>query len=173
MQLAIEVAAWSIATVWVVATVASQQHNRLATRIRRLDPLGLVPSWTFFAPNPGTTDHVVLLRDRVGEQWTPWRVAWTEPRHRFRALWRPGRRTAKLITDSTGMWAGQHRRSAEGTEATIPFLLLAAIAERAPHAIGATGFQLALVDVAAQSEGDPVFVHALASPELRLGAQQP
>ena len=155
---------------WVLATVLAQRRDRLATAVRRLDPLGLVPAWTFFAPNPGTTDHMVLVRDRVGGDWGPWRIAWREPRYRARPIWRPGRRTSKLVTDSLAMWSERHRTAPDGAEASVAFLLLAAIAERAPHAPGATNYQFAVIDVAEMHATRPSVVQVLGSPELLLPA---
>ena len=104
-----EVALWvmqalvvAILVVWVVVTVANQRpaSRRLVRRITNLDICGLVPIWTFFAPNPGDTDVHLLFRDRDQDgRVTCWREVKLTGRRWILHLWSPQRRINKAIVD--------------------------------------------------------------------------
>jgi hypothetical protein len=64
------------------------------------DICGLVPIWTFFAPNPGDTDTHLLFRDRDRDgRITCWREVKLTGRRWFLDLWSPQRRINKAIVD--------------------------------------------------------------------------
>jgi hypothetical protein len=69
--------------------------------LKRLDRPGLIPAWTFFAPNPGMSDHHLLYRDRL---ITGSVGVWKElPLHQNRCvidvIWNPSKRLSKALTD--------------------------------------------------------------------------
>ncbi len=104
-----EVALWALQALivaillgWVVVTVANQRRDtrRLVRRITNLDICGLVPIWTFFAPNPGDTDVHLLFRDRDQDgRVTCWREVKLTGRRWILDLWSPQRRINKAIVD--------------------------------------------------------------------------
>ena len=109
MSTVVEVALWALQALivaillgWVVVTVANQRRDtrRLVRRITNLDICGLVPIWTFFAPNPGDTDVHLLFRDRDQDgRVTCWREVKLTGRRWILDLWSPQRRINKAIVD--------------------------------------------------------------------------
>ena len=62
----------------------------------------LVPTWSFFAPNPGSHDFRLLYRDELaGGSITGWHEvrAFPERRAPTAALWNPGQRRKKALFD--------------------------------------------------------------------------
>ena len=136
-------------TVWLLATAFSQtsSENGLEARIRRFDPFALIPRWTFFAPNPGTTDHHLLYRDRLaGGEVTPWKeIRLSGPRTLLGAFWNPEKRNTKVLTDSVQaliQMAGE--MDPAGLKTTLPYIIIlnfVASLERSPLSI-ATQFMV-------------------------------
>ena len=97
----ISVLVLAVFAVWLIASVLNQVHDGRALRsMRRLDVGSLIPAWTFFAPRPGVTDHVLVYRDldHLGHP-TPWRPLRSPARPLRSAVWNPEKRVEKLITD--------------------------------------------------------------------------
>lgn len=101
-----------------LAVSALYQTKRVTwvNRLKYRDLFALIPSWTFFAPNPGTTDTNLLYRDRLQDgSTTVWReVRWESRFTRF--LWNPNKRLQKGITDmarGAQQAANTHREHAE------------------------------------------------------------
>jgi hypothetical protein len=70
-------------------------------KIRYYDVFSLIPSWTFFAPRPGTSDLNLLYRDRlIDGQLTPWREVPLGGSPGFlRSIWNPQKRCQKCVVD--------------------------------------------------------------------------
>ena len=111
----------------------------------------LLPIWTFFAPNPGTTDTRLLWREALGSRtFGPWHELSPPQSSRWRAVWNPDRRIQKAIADAGGLLAQTDGKS-ESTTLTIPYLLLlkyVAAQTGSPHAI-------ARQFVVVQTSGEP------------------
>jgi hypothetical protein len=123
----------------LVFTGATQFRNpRLERWARSRDVFCLLPIWTFFAPNPGTTDTRLLWREALGSGHVgPWRELSPPRWSPWRALWNPDRRTQKAIADAGGLLA-QHRGDSDSVQLTIPYLMLlryVAAQCGSPHAI--------------------------------------
>lgn len=58
---------------WVISACNQYRRGVLTHRLRRHIPLGLIPSWTFFAPNPARADSRLIWREERGGQWGGWR----------------------------------------------------------------------------------------------------
>lgn len=91
-------------SVWLTLTVAIQANTSFATFLSRWDPLGLLPRWTFFAPNPGHMDIRVLVRFGRASGITSWSELWIssridDRRTVLRGLFNPYRRVEKLLFD--------------------------------------------------------------------------
>ncbi len=87
---------------WLIVSAANQRKNtrRWVSRITNVDICGLVPIWTFFAPNPGDSDTHLLFRDRDHDgRTTCWREVRLAGRRWFFDLWSPARRIHKAIVD--------------------------------------------------------------------------
>ncbi|HEX7176983.1 MAG TPA: hypothetical protein VF240_17120 [Pyrinomonadaceae bacterium] len=64
----------AIFAVWWAISVCNQFRSGAWTlRLRRHIPLGLIPLWTFFAPNPARADSRLLWREEHGNEWGVWR----------------------------------------------------------------------------------------------------
>ncbi len=100
--------------VWLLLT-AVYQFPQASQWIGRRDHFGLLPRWTFFAPNPGTSDHHIVYREcldpaadlssqerieAASASLSPWReLADLCPGHHILFLWNPQRRVNKTISD--------------------------------------------------------------------------
>jgi hypothetical protein len=136
----------------LVFTAATQFRTpRLERWARSRDVFLLLPMWTFFAPNPGSTDARLLWREALGSRhFGPWHELSPPRSHPWRAFWNPNRRIQKAIADAGGLLA-QGASEAESTTLTIPYLLLlkyVAAQAGSPHAIAR---QFAVV----QTSGEP------------------
>lgn len=88
--------------VWFVVTILCQPDGwKLAQRIRAFDHLGIIPLWTFFAPNPGKQDYHLLYRDKlhsgVLSDWVE--VDLQEERYVYSCFWNPDKRDKKVLSD--------------------------------------------------------------------------
>ena len=64
----------AVFAVWWAVSACNQFHSGAWTlRLRRHIPLGLIPLWTFFAPNPARADSRLLWREEHGNEWGGWR----------------------------------------------------------------------------------------------------
>lgn len=87
---------------WTIASLCNQhpRARRLIQRFGNRDVCSLIPVWTFFAPNPGSTDVHLLYRDCDPEgQVTPWREIVLTGRRSWLTLWSPKRRISKGVVD--------------------------------------------------------------------------
>src|SRR5438477_2925386 len=117
-----------IYVIWGAATVANQFHSWSPTWLRAVDIFGLIPIWTFFAPNPGMTDYYLLYRDRLPDgSFDNWRkVELKQSENGFRlALWNPTKRKHKALTDMVSLLItlAQHW-SSEELIVTVPYILI-------------------------------------------------
>jgi hypothetical protein len=86
---------------WFVLSVLNQFYGgKWLKSIKRFDVFSLIPTWTFFAPRPGTTDFHLLYRDStIDGGLTPWREAATVRRNRFSTFYHPDKRVQKGVSD--------------------------------------------------------------------------
>lgn len=90
-----------VLVLWSALSLGAQiRIGRWPSVLQYHDAFSLIPSWTFFAPRPGTSDVNLLYRDRLADgQLTPWReVALGDPGV-LRWLWNPSKRRRKCVTD--------------------------------------------------------------------------
>src|SRR4051812_27831403 len=94
-------AAAAIAVAMLVVTAVVQHHgSRFGRWLKARDAFALIPAWTFFAPNPGTSDTRLLWRQQYGGGATsPWHEAFPPRSSLVRGLWNPEKRIRKAITD--------------------------------------------------------------------------
>ena len=90
---------------WFVLTVLNQFGFKWFRRIKRHDILGLLPIWTFFAPNPGQSDYHCVYRDRLdNNSFTEWNeIGLTEARRSYSFIWNPEKRSKKVLSDLVHM----------------------------------------------------------------------
>lgn len=90
-----------ILLIWAVLSVFCQWDTRLSSWIRSYDFFGLIPRWSFFAPNPVSQDSYLYYRDHGHLGAGPWRRAFQgEVRHILDSFWNPLRREEKAISDA-------------------------------------------------------------------------
>lgn len=112
---------------WALLSTFGQFRGRVVSRIRGMDPFSLIPRWTFFAPNPGTTDYHLLHRDQyvdgsLGEfQEDPL----GNTRSLLHALWNPGKLPSKALTDAVQILPRlADDVTVPGLRTTLPYLAL-------------------------------------------------
>jgi hypothetical protein len=133
-----EVAAAAIAAVWLLVSLLFQTKKvRLVGYLKRFDHFAMIPAWSFFAPNPGTTDVHLLYRDRlVDGNVTLWKqVRWETPA--TRVLWNPYKRLQKGISDLTTdvhQYTLHHLKTAEHVLIYPGFIALLNFVSKQPHA---------------------------------------
>jgi hypothetical protein len=142
---------YSIVTLWLVITLFAQ-HSRFQPLINSIDAFHVIPRWTFFAPNPGTRDYHLVLRDRCRDgRMSSWKsVSIYSPRPRFGYLWHPQKRASKIMNDaiqSIKLLLKCGDVGATGLPFTMPYLLLLYYAAHAvPPEADAIEFQIAIIE---------------------------
>jgi hypothetical protein len=139
-----EFLAGSFFTVWLGLTVAFQ-FPRFQVPMRVRDPFYMLPSWSFFAPLPNTSDYLLLLRYESHGQLTPWRQPHLLSFRSILLLWDPERRQRKAVIDiSQSIAEFVIGKKPELVYLTTPYLLLLQFASLQPEAVFATGVQVAI-----------------------------
>jgi hypothetical protein len=107
-------------TVWWAISACNQFRSGAWTlRLRRHIPLGLIPLWTFFAPNPARADSRLVWREEHGGEWGGWReLHFGFAPVRTRWLVNPEITLNKAITDLVG-WLLQTRAEWEDRSALL------------------------------------------------------
>jgi hypothetical protein len=113
---------------WFCATVVKQFSSAFLLQLLRHD-LGLIPSWTFFAPNPGRSDVRLVYRDRSNDGISsPWQESCQKPiRTRWRILWNPEKVKEKALVDLTALLSQSQKQCREQPEMIMlmwPYLVL-------------------------------------------------
>ena len=102
----------------LVATLLQQSANPQYSRFRAADFLGLLPMWSFFAPNPARHDMYILWRlIDAGGLPAEWRELTNGSSGKwYQMLFYPGRRHSKIIFD---LVQDLQRSLATGHEGTV------------------------------------------------------
>ncbi len=78
-----------------------KQFPRFQPFLNRLDPVGILPLWSFFAPRPGISDHRLLVRKKDADgnvsSWSE--ICIHEPRLVSHLFWNPGKLRQKCVSD--------------------------------------------------------------------------
>jgi hypothetical protein len=135
--------------VWLLITIAYQRGPFRAT-LAPLDRLTLLPSWSFFAPNPATRDsHIVirdLLRDGKLSAWEP--VSLFPTRTLLQVLWHPAKRPRKVLRDaSKSIKLTRLRSESKGVvQCSLPYLVILHYCIQRAHSGNAVARQFAVVE---------------------------
>lgn len=98
----------SLLVVWFTLSVVFQFYTdsfspSWLSVIVRYDVFHLLPRWTFFAPNPGTSDYHLLYRDQKEDGtisgWVE--IPMVEERKPLSFIWNPEKRSKKILLDVT------------------------------------------------------------------------
>lgn len=134
----------AVLLVWFVASAVAQLPGPLARRLRAVDRVGLLPSWSFFAPNPARTDCHLLYRHVLDAGTvTDWTEALSWRPSPLRAVWNPDRRAEKAISDASSHLV--RRREVRGVQWSTPYLLLLNHVSGLRHPRDAAAVQFALL----------------------------
>lgn len=92
-------------SIWFVISIINQFGNdkSYVTRwIRNNDKLGIIPIWTFFAPNPVDCDLVILKKefDENMNPTTNWEEINIYDKKWYSFIWNPIKKIDKLLSDS-------------------------------------------------------------------------
>lgn len=115
---------------WLLATVAAQfTESSLGRGVRRVDLLGLVPNWSFFAPDPSVWDYHFLVRFRWQDGLTTTfeEIPSIVDRPR-RAVWHPEKRASKVIIDCAQALLSLPEQQRQHVALSLPYLTLLALA---------------------------------------------
>lgn len=136
--------------VWVAATAANQFHSWCPTWLRALDIFGLIPVWTFFAPNPGMTDYYLLYRDCLLDgSFDNWRKVELKPSENGLrlAIWNPAKRKQKAFSDMvSALIRLANERKVEALIVTVPYILILNFITSRPHSLGANSTQFMVME---------------------------
>ena len=149
----------AVLMLWLGASAIGQLGSQRVQRLRRMDFLGVVPVWTFFAPNPATGDIYLVYRDDVTRRWTEIHIR--RPRRSWRAsVWNPDRRAAKALFDIAGeiVQSAHGSRTRGAVQLCVPYLtLLGFVCGHAAREPAASAVQFMLLsDHGMEKRGDPV-----------------
>jgi hypothetical protein len=139
-----------IYVLWGAATIANQCHSWCPVWLRAVNVCGLIPTWTFFAPNPGMTDYHLLYRDRLADgSFDNWRqVELKGPENGVRlALWNPTKRKHKALSDTVNALIGLSKhRVGDALMVTVPYVLVLNFVTSRPHSLGTTATQFMVME---------------------------
>jgi hypothetical protein len=139
-------------------SIPHQFTNQYGRWVKQFNKYGIIPGWTFFAPNPGTSDYLFVYRDVVPTGFGEWReIEWCRRRRLLDAVWHPDRHRTKLIVDciSCLLVTVQEMRKlgidVEGRPqawiVSVPYMALLNIAVLMPRiSLDATARQFAIID---------------------------
>lgn len=141
---------------WFLVSVAGQVPGKTGFWVRRFDVIGLIPSWSFFAPNPVRTDtHLMYRHVLASEEVTDWTEAFVWHPRRLRLIWNPDRRAEKAISDASGQILG--RSDTRGMTWSVPYLLLLNYVDGLPRPHATKSVQFALMtSFGSETDMEPV-----------------
>jgi hypothetical protein len=115
---------------WLAATLALALRGSVASRfVLRRDVFRLGPTWSFFAPAPGTFDYLLLARGRTSEGSTgPFVEIHPADEGLRRAVWHPSKRVMKTVFDCAQTIATRPPTGAPEVEYTLAYLTLLRLA---------------------------------------------
>ncbi|TFZ62440.1 hypothetical protein E4631_25120 [Hymenobacter sp. UV11] len=86
---------------YALLSIIYQIEGRVKNKLAELDRMGLLPSWAFFAPNPGISDFRIIFKDYLDDKtesdWEEVNLYSNKSFYRF--LWNPDKLMQKCIYD--------------------------------------------------------------------------
>lgn len=145
---------------WGILSVLCQKKTRLAQYLRAWDSFGLIPSWTFFAPNPVSADNYLYYRDHGPSSVGVWRRAFNaDSRTAVDAIWCPLRREEKAVSDAMFHLLDQSEEVGEvRLHYSISYLVILSYVESRLHDVGATATQFMFAAKRRGKNPIPLFV---------------
>jgi hypothetical protein len=152
---------------WLAIAAICQIPGGLERWLRRCDVAGVIPHWSFFAPQPGVWNYHLVYRDQLADgaitRWTE--VDIIDARTPWHSLWNPRRRMKKAFHDLvTQLMRESTTQPIDGLPLSISYIMLLTFVSSLPRSIGTQGTQFAIVmgygGTSAESPV-PAFVSAL------------
>jgi hypothetical protein len=140
----------TIHVLWGVATIVNQFHSWRPRWLNVVNIFGLIPVWTFFAPNPGMTDYYLLYRDRLPDgsldNWKKIELKGSENGFRH-MLWNPTKRKQKALSDvlSSLIEFVKHGGN-DAVVVSVPYILILNFVTSHPHTLGTDGTQFMVLE---------------------------
>jgi hypothetical protein len=163
----IEATAVALFAFWLLVTILFQINAwGWIGWLKGHDYFAMIPAWTFFAPNPGTTDVHLLYRDKLSDGAV---MGWREvPYHTsaLRVVWNPHKRLQKGLSDlgnELQRYAADHLEQPELILTSSGFIALLNFVTRQPHALSTAFTQFAIArsyGFDSQERADVMFLSA-------------
>ncbi|MFB9314021.1 hypothetical protein [Nocardioides plantarum] len=138
-------------SVWLIVSALNQFQMPAVKKLKRKDYFGLIPRWTFFAPNPARSDYHLYYRDQLpGGSLTPWSELNSPGERRLIvSVWNPGKRRQKAISDFMRSLSRTYRNlgsDPETLQLSLPYIgLLHYVSNADGHASEAVATQFAVL----------------------------
>lgn len=135
-------------SLWFVLSALSQLKLQPLQKLKARDNFSLLPNWSFFAPRPGTFDYHLLFRDGDSSgNFNKWEeVPLADPRTLWGAVWNPGKRNKKALSDSVHALAQRSKtQPLKAVQLTIPYLATLNYISSLPHTESATHTQFMIL----------------------------
>ncbi|WP_343522559.1 hypothetical protein [Pedobacter sp.] len=110
---------------WFTISVLYQIPRVRRTHLKIYDSFSLVPAWSFFAPNPGTSDYHLLYRDKLdNDSLTVWKESNFEKTSFAKAFWNPNKRKSKTLFDVIMSFTGLEKDDAISIKYSLAYLMV-------------------------------------------------
>jgi hypothetical protein len=111
---------------WFFVTLFSQFRWFISNQIRSYDFFSLVPSWTFFAPNPGTVDYRIVCKITKPDHYVQHHLINTIVlrNNLIYSIWNPNKRRQKVLVDVVQSFVRFPVKHSSYLPITVPYLLL-------------------------------------------------
>ncbi len=110
-------------SIWFALSAVTQFRTTWSDAVKSLDGIGLLPSWSFFAPNPARSNwHLVVRFQLESGTITPWREYVIPAAGIGRGIWNPRRREEKALSDVSSSII--RRKSRNRIQVSLPYVLL-------------------------------------------------
>jgi hypothetical protein len=127
----------AILEIWLILTILVQfPCFKWVKWLRDRDYFALLPNWSFFAPNPGTSDLQILYRDKLSDgQLTPWQAVAFREGSLLHAIWNPEKRLHKAITNVclSLLQLASDKHKSKLLFASVPYILIVMYIKALPH----------------------------------------
>jgi hypothetical protein len=118
----------SLLGIWLFLTIVAQFSGiRWIKWIIDRDPFDLIPSWTFFAPNPIISDYQILYRDKLfNGQFSNWEQVQYRDYSIFHSILNPDKRRRKAIAGycKTILKSASKNLKNEAITSSYPYLVI-------------------------------------------------
>jgi hypothetical protein len=140
-----------------VTAALQPRRFRWAEWLKAHDACAYIPTWTFFAPNPGVHDTRVLWREQLpGGAVGPWHEMDPPRAGLLRAVWNPGKRARKGVSDCASIVVRAIGRDESSPLPMIglPYLMIVQHMEGLAGSPLGHARQFSVIDTQGADEGD-------------------